>query len=276
VFGAALYLLLMAVAGYWLKFFGGSWGAVMQVTFFAAALALLAGIVFSGTVRSRLKVFISKNFYNYNYDYREEWLRFTRTLSTKGPGLGERAIQAIADLVESPTGALWLLSDAGYKLEAQWHMPDAAGSEAPGSAFCQFLEQRQWVVDLGELRNNPEKYDNLALPGWLAGLERAWLVVPLIMHESLLGFVVLSQPRSRIVLDWEVTDLLKIAGSQAASYLAQQQTANALMVARQFESFNRMSTFIVHDLKNLIFQLSLLVSNAEKHKNNPEFQKDMM
>ena len=28
------------------------------------------------------------------------------------------------------------------------------------------------------------------------------LVVPLIMHESLLGFVVLSQPRSRIVLDW--------------------------------------------------------------------------
>ncbi|WP_194710973.1 XrtA/PEP-CTERM system histidine kinase PrsK [Noviherbaspirillum soli] len=276
VFGAALYLLLMAVAGYWLKFFGGSWGAVMQVTFFAAALALLAGIVFSGTVRSRLKVFISKNFYNYNYDYREEWLRFTRTLSTKGPGLGERAIQAIADLVESPTGALWLQNGAGYKMEAQWHMPDAAGSEPAGSAFCQFLEQRQWVVDLGELRDNPEKYDNLALPGWLSGLERAWLVVPLIMHESLLGFVVLSQPRSRIVLDWEVTDLLKIAGNQAASYLAQQQTANALMVARQFESFNRMSTFIVHDLKNLIFQLSLLVANAEKHKNNPEFQKDMM
>ncbi len=86
----------------------------------------------------------------------------------------------------------------------------------------------------------------------------------------------LSQPRSRIRLNWEVTDLLKIAGNQAASYLAQQQSANALMVARQFESFNRMSTFIVHDLKNLIFQLSLLVTNAEKHRDNPEFQKDMM
>lgn len=276
VFGSALYLLLMAVAGYWLKFFGGSWGSVMQVTFFAACLALLAGIVFSGTVRSRLKVFISKNFYNYNYDYREEWLRFTRTLSTKGPGLGERAIQAIADLVESPTGALWLNNGGSFRLEGNWHMPEAAGSEPAGSPFCQFLEQRQWVVDLDELRANPDKYDHLALPAWLSGLERAWLVVPLIMHESLLGFVVLSQPRSRIVLDWEVTDLLKIAGNQAASYLAQQQTANALMVARQFESFNRMSTFIVHDLKNLIFQLSLLVANAEKHKNNPEFQKDMM
>ncbi len=62
----------------------------------------------------------------------------------------------------------------------------------------------------------------------------------------------LSQPRSRIRLNWEVIDLLKIAGNQAASYLAQQESANALMVARQFESFNRMSTFVVHDLKNLV------------------------
>jgi len=276
VFGAALYLLLMAVAGYWLRFFGGSWGAVMQVTFFAGALALLIGIVFSGTVRSRLKVFISKNFYNYNYDYREEWLRLTRTLSTKGPGLGERAIQAIADLVESPSGALWLRNGDRYTLETRWHMADAAGAEPADSTFCVFLQSRQWVVDLDELQDDPEKYEQLQAPEWLRGLARGWLVVPLIMHDELLGFVVLSQPRSPIRLNWEVTDLLKIAGNQAASYLAQHQAAQALMVARQFESFNRMSTFIVHDLKNLIFQLSLLVTNAEKHKDNPEFQKDMM
>jgi putative PEP-CTERM system histidine kinase len=73
-----------------------------------------------------------------------------------------------------------------------------------------------------------------------------------------------------------VIDLLKIAGNQAASYLAQYEAANALMVARQFESFNRMSTFVVHDLKNLVSQLSLLMSNAERHKHNPEFQQDMI
>ena len=58
--------------------------------------------------------------------------------------------------------------------------------------------------------------------------------------------------------------------------LAQHEAVTALMVARQFESFNRMSTFVVHDLKNLVSQLSLLLSNAEKHKKNPEFQKDMI
>jgi putative PEP-CTERM system histidine kinase len=98
----------------------------------------------------------------------------------------------------------------------------------------------------------------------------------LMLHGRLFGFVALARPRTRIGLNWEVTDLLKIAGSQAASYLAHRESADSLTVARQFESFNRMSTFIVHDLKNLVFQLSLLLKNAEKHKANPDFQADML
>jgi putative PEP-CTERM system histidine kinase len=96
------------------------------------------------------------------------------------------------------------------------------------------------------------------------------------MQGKLSGFMLLMLPRSRVALNWEVIDLLRIAGNQAASYLAQQDAAHALMVARQFESFNRMSTFVVHDLKNLVSQLSLLIPNAEKHRNNPEFQRDML
>jgi putative PEP-CTERM system histidine kinase len=88
--------------------------------------------------------------------------------------------------------------------------------------------------------------------------------------------MLLQQPKSAITLNWEVIDLLKIAGSQAASYLAQQEAATALMLAQQFDSFNRMSTFVVHDLKNLVSQLGLLTLNAEKHRHNPEFQADML
>jgi putative PEP-CTERM system histidine kinase len=87
---------------------------------------------------------------------------------------------------------------------------------------------------------------------------------------------VLSRPRSKIKLNWEVLDLLKIVGIQTASYLAKQESANALAVARQFETFNRMSTFVVHDLKNLVSQLGLLMTNAEKHQGSPEFQQDML
>ncbi len=85
IFGAAVYLLVMAAAGYYIRYFGGSWGPVLQVTFLFGAL-LLATILLSGTLRARVKVFLGKNFFRYHYDYREEWLRFTRALSQGEPG----------------------------------------------------------------------------------------------------------------------------------------------------------------------------------------------
>ncbi len=275
--GSAVYLLLMGSAGYYLRFFGGQWGSVMQLAFLFGASVLLAGILFSGSFRAWLKVFISKHFYSYNYDYREEWLRFTRTLSVDGPGLGERSIQAVGELVESPGGALWIRRESGCcEVAAHWHIPPPSFSEPGNSPFCLYLENKQWVIDLQEYADKPELYGNVAIPDALRLFVRGWLIVPLILQGRLFGFVVLLQPRSKISLNWEVIDLLKIAGSQAASYLAQQEAATALMFARQFESFNRMSTFVVHDLKNLVSQLSLLSLNAEKHKHNPEFQQDML
>jgi putative PEP-CTERM system histidine kinase len=278
LFGSAIYLLAMGSAGYYLRYVGGSWGTVMQVAFLFGALILLGVILFSGTFRSWLKVFISKHFYSYNYDYREEWLRFTRTLSEPGPGLGVRTIQAVAELVESPGGVLFLRRESGLcEPDSYWHVPASATAAEPAdSPFGQFLEAKQWVVDLKEYEDDPAMYDDVALPAWLGDFPRCWLVLPLMMHGKLYGFMLLMQPRSRVALNWEVIDLLKIAGNQAASYLAQQDAATALMVARQFESFNRMSTFVVHDLKNLVSQLSLLIPNAEKHRNNPEFQRDML
>jgi putative PEP-CTERM system histidine kinase len=277
LFGSAIYLLAMGSVGYYLRYVGGRWGTVLQTGFLFGAVCLLGVILFSGTARSWLKVSISKHFYRYNYDYREEWMRFTRTLSERGPGLGERTIQALAALVESPGGVLWQHGEGG-KFTPRWHWqaPEGDMAEPEHSPFCRFLESTQWVVDLDEYVASPDKYEGLAVPEWLLDYPRRWLVVPLMLHEKLFGFVVLQRARSPLKLNWEIIDLLEIAGSQAASYLAQEDAANALMVARQFESFNRMSTFVVHDLKNLVAQLSLMNANAEKHKDNPEFQQDML
>jgi len=278
VFGAAVYLIAMAAAGYYLRLFGGSWGTVMQVTFLFAAVILLLTLLFSGSARAWLKVFISKHFYSYRYDYRDEWIRFTRALSDAGPDLNERSVQAIAKLMESPSGILYLRNEETGCCEAatHWNMPPAQHAEPMAGHLCRYLETTQWVIDLQEFAASPEKYDGLVLPPWLAVNTAAWLVVPLLLGGRLFGMVVLGRPRSAIKLNWEAIDLLKIAGTQAASYLAQRESQNALAVARQFESYTRMSTFIVHDLKNLIAQLSLMLANAERHKDNPAFQADML
>jgi len=274
--GAASYLLAMAASAYYLRYIGGAWGPVMQLAYLCGAAMLLAGVLFSGAMRARLKVFLNKHFYQAGYDYRQEWLRFTRALSEGGPGLAERSIQAVAALVESPAGALWLRRERGiYEQTASWNMAPLPALEAADAPLCGFMEARQWVIDVADCRARPHRYADLRLPSWLDDLPQLWLLVPLMLHGGLFGFIALTQPRARIVLNWEVTDLLKIAGSQAASYLAHQQSAESLLMARQFESFNRMSAFIVHDVKNLLSQLSLLLSNTENHKANPAFQDDM-
>lgn len=276
--GAGVYLLLMAAAGYYLRYFGGNWGAVLQSVFLFGALIILAVVVFSGTMRARLKVFLSKHFFTYKYDYREEWLHFTRTLSSGEPtAVRERALQAVAGLVDSPGAALWLAQDDGtLAFAAHWNLPLNPEPLAADAPLVQFLRSRQWVVNLEEYAESPDLYGDLALPDWLEDRRDVWLIVPLMVHEDLIGFMVLARPRSRRSFNWEDSDLLKTAGRQAAAHLAQAQALEALAQARQFESFNRFSAFVVHDLKNVVAQLSLMLKNAEKHKHNPEFQQDML
>ena len=101
-------------------------------------------------------------------------------------------------------------------------------------------------------------------------------MVPLSSLGTLIGFVILHPPRVTVDVNWEVLDLLKTAQQQAASYLGQVRASEALLEARKFEAFNKMSAFVVHDLKNLVAQMSLLLKNAERHRDNPEFQQDML
>ena len=276
---SGLFLLAVAAAGYFLRFIGGELGNALQIEFLFAASLLFAFAVFSGTFRSRLKVFVSKHFFSYRYDYREEWLRFTRTLSADNSpqNLQQRSIHALADLVESPAGALWLRhGDESFRPAARWNMASVSAVEPVDGSLGAFLERTGWVIDVAEHGTAPQHYEGLSLPAWLVSLPGAWLVVPLPSPSGLVGFVVLVTARAAIKVDWEVLDLLKTAGRQAASYLAQIQMTEALLEARKFDAFNRMSAFVVHDLKNLIAQLSLMLKNAERHRDNPAFQRDML
>jgi putative PEP-CTERM system histidine kinase len=88
------------------------------------------------------------------------------------------------------------------------------------------------------------------------------------------GLVLLTFPPNPFAWNWEVIDMLKTASRLAASYLALEYAGKELAEAQQFDGFNRLSAFVIHDLKNLVAQLSLVVRNAEKHQDNPEFMKD--
>ena len=276
---SGLYLLVISAAGYYVRYFGGDWGRALQLTLLFAGLVLLGILLFSGSQRARLRVFLNKHLFPYRYDYRNEWLRFTQALASAGGGLdlGQSVIKALADLVESPGGTVWLRNvDGRFSMHARLNQPSSEDVEPADSALCRFLDDKEWIINLEEYRLRPTQYGALRLPEWLSTMQGAWLVVPLKGSGALVGFVVLSAPRVPFEIDWEVLDLLKTAQRQAAGYLERMQAAEALLEARKFDSFNRMSAFVVHDLKNLVAQLSLMLRNAERHRHNPEFQQDML
>ncbi len=279
LFGAAVYLLLMATAGYYIRIYGGEWGVVAQTVFLMGAFLLLALLLFSGQMQARMRVFLSKNFFNYAYDYRREWLRIINTLSDTGSELPleQRIIMALGQAVESPSGMLWVREANGRFIgrakfgDCNTAIPYLDGNDQ----VIRYMEAREWVVNLQEMVTMPEAYAGLVRPTWLDACANAWLLVPLSREEQkLYGVVLLTQPRTSIHWNWEVIDLIKTSSRLAASYLALEDAGRALAEARQFEGFNRLSAFVIHDLKNLIAQLSLVVRNAERHKHNPEFMSD--
>lgn len=277
---AGVYLIFISAVGYYVRYFGGDWGRALQLALVSLASVGLMVLVMSGTVRSRLRVTLGKHFFRYRYDYREEWLRFTKTLSDHESPLavGQRVIRGLADMLESPAGCLWLrgAGESTLRCASTWNMPAPPDKEEAASPFCSFLLSSGWVINLEEYRSFPQRYGDLVLPAWLHEVRQAWLVVPLTVGEELIGFVVLASARAEIDVNWEVNDLLKTAGKQAASFLSQMQATEALLEVRKFDAFNKMSAFVVHDLKNIVTQLSLMMKNAKRLQGNPEFQQDML
>jgi len=278
VLAAGIYLLVVAGSGYYVRYFGGTWGKTLQTVIVFGAFLFLAFVTVSATFRAKLRVLVAKNFFSYRYDYREEWLKFTRTLTEGGESqpMEETCVRALADLVESTGGGLWLRREPGYVQVARINQPQVDAVESADGALPLFLRRTGWVIEVPMARLDPSSQGSFGLPLWLDSMSNAWLVVPLLVGDELLGFVVLESPRVRMEVNWEVRDLLKTAGRQAASYLAMQRATEALLEARKFDAFNRMSAFVVHDLKNLVAQMQLMLRNAHRHAGNPEFQRDML
>lgn len=276
------YLAAMVVITRSLAVLGGDLGRITQVGFlvFASVVAILW--LPSARARSWLRVILAKHLFQHRYDYRAEWMRFTETMGKAGPregSLHERAVKAMADITDSPAGLLLAPNEeAELELVARWQWPDInVPSPAADYRVAGELERNDFIHDMVALRRNAAGADkSAALPQWISDSPDIWAVIPLIHFERLVGVVVLARPAVARELDWEDFDLLRAAGRQLASYLAEQSGQQALMEAGRFDEFNRRIAFVMHDIKNLASQLSLLARNAEKHAENPEFRADMM
>jgi putative PEP-CTERM system histidine kinase len=206
ILGGGLYLLAMAGAGYYVREFGGSWGGVGQIMFFTLAVVFLFIVLSSTQLRAQTKVFLGKHFYKNKYDYRIEWLRLTEDLNDnlQTKNHYQTAIEAIAHIVEARAGLLWLRDAQGnFNNAGVWQNKHLDIIEGEDSSLIKFLAEKGFVVNLRELETRAEEYKDLVPPAWLEKVDQPWLIIPLYGIDSLLGFVVLSNPLVIRSINWE-------------------------------------------------------------------------
>lgn len=256
-------------------------GQVVQFTMlFALAVGVLA-IMSSASLRAWLRVELSKHLFAHRYDYRALWLRFAATVAGDG-GAGEddggsldaRITRAIAEAMAVPGALLFLRDETGQLHRAEaWDWPRESESiDHLDPALAERMARSGWIVDIAAdwVTFSP------LLPAWMHHSPQAWVIAPLIHREVLLGAILLAAPRPARRLDWEDLDVLRVVCGEAAARISEVRSRAALAEAQRFDEFNRRFAFILHDLKNLVSQMSLLASNVERHADNPAFRADMV
>ena len=262
-----------AVASYYLRQIGGDSGTALSITLgFVTLVGVGVGLV-SASTRSRLRAIINENFFPYKYDYRLEWDKFIRALSARDEGdMPLRVLRTLAELLDSTGGILWVLRDRWVQFMpvASWSTRiDLAPLAVDDPCLKGFGDEDCAYIDLKGSTKNP------TADLWAQRFPGSWLAVPLRYRTKLIGVALLNPPRAARRLDWEDKNLVSLVALQLAAYMIQEETAQALADARQLEEFNNRFAFILHDTKNTIGQLSLLVRNVEEFGHNEEFRKDM-
>ncbi|MGH6975889.1 MAG: XrtA/PEP-CTERM system histidine kinase PrsK, partial [Stellaceae bacterium] len=259
---------LLVVASLSAVLHGGTWGPAAEIVTLFGSTLVLALVLSSGGIKARINYLVSHNLFSLRYDYRLEWMNFIDILSAPrdGAGLRQRVIHAVANIMDSPRGALWLIDEGvGFRPAAFFNMrlPTELVEPLTG-AFVAGFRGGHWTQALdGEANPAPWRVDG-----------RFWLAVPLVHSGRMIGFIALAQPRAPLDLNWESFDLLRAVGRQAASYICEESAAQQLADARRLEDYGKRFAFLGHDLKNIAGQLRLIAVNAQRHGDDPAFRAD--
>jgi putative PEP-CTERM system histidine kinase len=268
---SGVFLLGLAAVGEVFRRSGAEWGLVTEVTLVFGGLLGIAVLITSGSSRSRLRALLVDHFFSLRYDYRRQWMQCIETLSAPESyvGLHTRAVRALAEVVDTPAGAFFVRDpeEVAFRWAGSWNLPAATAAIPPGHPLVTAFRDGNWIVDLGAVQAAGE---------WFPELPRVWLAVPLNHLGNLLGFVVLTQSRAPFKLDREAFELLRVISREVAGRVAEQRAVQVLRQTRELREYSQRFAFVIHDIKNVSGQLSMLLANAERHSDNPEFQRDML
>lgn len=272
-----IYIIGFGLAGEGMKYFGDGFQRAMIL-----AATLLTGlglfvILISETVKRKATVFIHNNFYQNKYDYRSQWLKFTDRLSSSQTSeeLLRSIVSEFCDTFGMGTGALFILNQERdtYLQMTGVAMYDDYVSFRINDPAIESLAASRRIVDLRDSVAEDESDHHKAF------FEEAEtrFIIPLFMNEILDGFIIVGRPlNANEIYNCEDFDLMRTLAKQTSSALMNLRLSDQLACSRELAAIGKVSAFVMHDLKNLVLTVSLLLENAQEHITVPAFQNDLL
>lgn len=271
------YLLILAFAGYIIRYIGGQWSNILSIGFLVLGLMVFAGLAVTQRFRTKIRVFITKHFFANKYDYRQEWLNLTAAIEQgDSDNLYENVSVAMQGCVNVDSCAFFKINNLGNcQIAYNQGFSIATSHINELDLIAKFCQQKQWIIDNRQYSKSAHLYPDLNFNVELLLAAKIEIIIPVYHQQMLLGFFVLPGAKEKPILNWEDRDFLFAASKQLGNYLFLQQAQLQLAQSQQLTVFSRMAAFVLHDLKNIQAQLSLINTNAERHRNNPEFIEDV-
>ncbi len=273
---SAAFFLIVGIAGEGAKLFGSQFSSFLfLLVLFAAVMGLLV-LLLSETWRRKVKVLIQREFYGEKYDYRAEWLKFTRqvTGARSMDQLCSNILIFFCETFGTGGGVIFLQGRNSENFSpALFHEMEADKQElSPTSQLIQILKKENSILDLsrdqGKIDVRLQEYCESR------GIR---FIIPIFTESSLLGVIMLGSPVSPMEkYDSEDEELMRTVARQVATSITNVRLGDELAEARDMEGFGKVATFLLHDLKNQVYPLKLLVDNAREFIDDPEFQQDMI
>jgi len=272
------YLILIGLVTKLIQSYGANLSVFLSMLAAFLVIVVLSALVVSSSVKERVKRFVDSTVYKGKVDYQAEWTRFSENIASL-LDLGE-ILKEVAGVVSSNLrieDIVILLSGEGGDLSSAY--PKESSLELAIRKEEDFLD---WIFRYGE----PIGIKDIELNKSLSEKERAFLkqaeelklalCVPMIAKRNLVGLLFLGQKKGNHPFSEDDFSFLGGVAHQASIAVLNAKLSQELILSREMESFNKLSSFILHDLKNFISMLSLLLQNAEERLKNPDFQKSVL
>lgn len=275
------YLFVIGVLAQIVAYYGGASSFQFQAFLVLVAIALLAVLLLSEKIRQRIRQFVSRHFSRPQYDFRRVWTKFTRSTSSAvdDPTLCTASAELISETFNVLSVGVWLFDDEKRKLRLEASTSRARGIE--DDEMIEFAAEDEGIArmrrafDLEKIKEPwGQTLREASKTQFSEGGNR--VVVPLLVSDRHIGLIILGDRVNGVAYTMEELELLECIGDQVASSLLNLRLAKEIMLGKELEAFQTISTFFVHDLKNAASTLKLTLQNLPVHFDDPVFREDTL